>query len=68
LPLVERVTMHKDLQRKRSLTVGDAIRVMRENGVEISEKEAEEILDFLYFLAKLTVNQYIKDNSSDRIK
>lgn len=68
MPLVERVTMHKDLQRKRSLTVGDAIRVMRENGVEISEKEAEEILDFLYFLAKLTVNQYIKDNSSDRIK
>jgi len=60
--------MHKDLQKKRSLTAGDAIRVMRENGVEISEKEAEEILDFLYFLAKLTVNQYVKDNSSDRIK
>ena len=68
MPLVERVTMHKDLQKKRSLTAGDAIRVMRENGVEISEKEAEEILDFLYFLAKLTVNQYVKDNSSDRIK
>ena len=68
MPLVERVTMHKDLQKKRSLTAGDAIRVMRENGVEISEKEAEEILDFLYFLAKLTVNQYVKDNSSDSIK
>jgi hypothetical protein len=60
--------MHKDVQQKRSLTTKDAIKVMRENGVEITEKEAEEILDFLYFLAKLTVNQYIKQNSTDRDK
>ncbi len=60
--------MQKDLQQKRSLTTKDAIRVMRENGVEISEKEAEEILDFLYFLAKLTVNQFINDNSPDKDK
>ncbi len=60
--------MQKDLQQKRSLTTKDAIRVMRENGVEISEKEAEEVLDFLYFLAKLTVNQYIKENSPDKDK
>lgn len=59
--LVERVAMHKDLQKKRNITTKDAIRAMNENGIQISEKEAEEILDFLYFLAKLTVNQYIKN-------
>ena len=28
-------------------------------GSEVSEKDAEIILDFLYFLAKLSVNQYL---------
>ena len=30
-----------------------------ESGLEVNEKEAEEILDFLYIIAKLTVNQYV---------
>lgn len=57
--------MHKDLQRKRKITTKDTIRVMNENGIQVSEKEAEEILDFLYFLAKLTVNQYVNDSQGE---
>ena len=38
---------------------------MRENGVEVSEKDAEIILDFSYFLAKLTVNQYVNNQQDD---
>lgn len=37
--------------------------MLSDEGLEINEKEAEEILDFLYFLAKLTVNQLVKGNS-----
>ena len=59
--------MHKDLQKKRNITTKDTIRAMNENGIQISEKEAEEILDFLYIIAKLTVNQYINDKGKEEI-
>lgn len=41
------------------------MKAIRKNGVEVSEKEAQEILDFLYFLAKLTVNQYFNSNDKN---
>ena len=47
--------------KKRNITPQKAVAILRKEGYEINEKEAEIILDFLYFLAKLTVNQYIKD-------
>jgi protein-tyrosine-phosphatase len=46
---------------KRSITPEQTIKALRENNIEVSENEAKEILDFLYFLAKLTVNQYINN-------
>ena len=46
---------------KRSVTPKQAITILEKNGYQINEEEAQEILDFLYFLGKLTVNQYIKD-------
>jgi len=45
----------------RGITPEKAKRILRENGVEVNEKEVEEILEFLYLLAKLAVNQYISD-------
>jgi len=45
-------------QAKRKITPEQAIKILRKNGIEATEKDAEIILDFLYFLAKLTVNQY----------
>lgn len=50
------------LKNKRTLTTAHAIKVLGKNGINVTEKEAEEILDFLYFLAKLTVNQYINND------
>jgi hypothetical protein len=55
--------MKSDSSKKRSVTTEQAIKMLSDEGLEINEKEAEEILDFLYFLAKLTVNQLIKSNS-----
>ena len=51
---------------KKNISPAQAVKVLRDNGVDITEKDAEKILDFLYFLGKLTVNQYVKDNSPER--
>ena len=47
--------------QKRNITAERAVAILKKNGVDIDEKNVEKVLDFLYFLAKLTVNQYIKD-------
>jgi len=51
---------------KRNVTPEKAIEILKENGVEISEKNAEELLDLMYFLAKLSVDQYIKELSNSK--
>ncbi len=51
---------------KRNVTPEKAIEILKENGVEISEKNAEELLDLMYFLAKLSVDQYIKEVSNSK--
>ena len=55
----------KTLTEKRNVTPEMAIRYFRGNGIEIDEKKAAEILEFLYILAKLTVNQYVNNQSGD---
>jgi hypothetical protein len=55
--------MKVGLSEKRNVSPQQAIEILKENGYEVNEKEAESILDFLYFLGKLTVDQYIKDIS-----
>ncbi|BAU55594.1 hypothetical protein [Mucilaginibacter gotjawali] len=45
---------------KRNITPEQAIKILRKNGIECDEKDAKIILDFLYNLAKLAVNQHFK--------
>jgi hypothetical protein len=45
---------------KRSVTTAQVIEIMRKRGIEIDEKKASEVLDLIYFLAKLIVNQNFK--------
>ncbi len=52
--------MKENTGEKRNVTVNDTIKNFRKNGVEISEKEAEKVLDLMYFLAKLIVSQNFK--------
>ena len=47
--------------KKRNVKPAQIIHILEKNGVKCSEKEAEEILDFLYLLAKLAVNQYFNE-------
>lgn len=55
---------------KRNVTPQQAIKILEQNGLKINEKEAEEILDFLYFIGKLSVNQYVdkKDRANNQNK
>ena len=56
----------KDLAEKRNVTPEMAIKYFRENGIEIDEKKAENLLDLMYFFAKLSVDQYIKEVSGTK--
>jgi hypothetical protein len=60
--------MKAGLSEKRSVTPKQAITILEKNGYQINEEEAHEILDFLYFLGRLTVNQYIKDATNIKHK
>ena len=55
----------QDLTEKRNITPEMAVKILRKDGVEIDEKKAVEVLDFLYFLAKLTVDRYINDPNGE---
>jgi hypothetical protein len=56
--------MGSDSSIKRSVTTAQAIKMLADEGLEIKEKEAEEILDLLYFLGKLTVNQLVNNKGN----
>lgn len=58
---IYREDMAKGLLEKRTVTPEQAVKILRKNGVEVNESQAKVILDFLYILAKLTVNQYFKN-------
>jgi hypothetical protein len=53
--------------KKRSVTIAEATKLLKNNGLQLDEKDVEIILDFLYFLAKLTVNQYINSQDSNPV-
>jgi len=50
----------RNLTEKRNVTPEMAVKILGKNGVEIDEKKAVEVLDLMYFLAKLIVNQNFK--------
>jgi hypothetical protein len=56
----------KNLTEKRNVTPEMAVKYFRENGIEIDEKKAADLLDMMYFFAKLSVNQYLKEASSTK--
>jgi S-adenosylmethionine:tRNA-ribosyltransferase-isomerase (queuine synthetase) len=50
---------------KSKILPAQAVKILSKNGLKFNEKEVEKILELLYFLGKLAVDQYIKDNSND---
>ena len=47
-------------KNKKKISPTEAVKILRRNGEEITEKEAEKVLEVMYFLAKLIVNQNFK--------
>jgi len=52
--------MNTVVSAKRNIKTEKAIKILKKNNIEVNEKEAEKILDMLYFFAKLIVNQNFK--------
>jgi hypothetical protein len=50
----------RNLTEKKNITPEMAVKILKKNGVEIDEKKAAEVLELMYFLAKLIVNQNFK--------
>lgn len=46
-------------QEKRSVTAEKAVKILKENGREITLEEAQIILDYMYKMSKLAVNQLL---------
>jgi len=47
-------------KEKRSVTPEKAVKILQEHGTIVSLEEAKIILDFMYKIAKLSLDQYIK--------
>jgi len=45
----------------RKITPQQAVNMLRKHGLEIDEAEAKKVLEIMYFLAKLIVNQNFKE-------
>jgi len=52
--------MDTTLCTKRNVTPSQTVEVFRKHGEEITEEEAEILLEFLYFFAKLSVCQQVE--------
>jgi hypothetical protein len=58
--------MKDNSQMKRNVTVTDAIKNLRENGIEVTENQAAKVLDLLYFLASLIIKANFSDKMANR--
>jgi hypothetical protein len=45
---------------KRTLTVEKVVEIYKKRGEEITSENAEKVLNLLYFLAKLVVDNHLK--------
>lgn len=52
--------MDRKNEHRKKLTPAEAVEILRKQGLEFDEKEAAQILDLMYSLAKLIVNQNFK--------
>lgn len=41
-----------------------AVEILARHGTSVSQAEAQEILDFMYMLANIALNQYLSDEDS----
>ncbi len=64
------ILMKVESCEKRNVTTEQAIELLKEEGYEVTEEQANAILDFLYFLGRLTVRQLLKADkkNADNLK
>jgi hypothetical protein len=57
--------MIRKIEKQRKVTPQIAVDVLKKHGTKISLEEAEIILDFMYKMAKLTVENHSKKGQND---
>ena len=49
--------MNEEFKGTRNITPAMALKILKKSGKDVSEQQAEKILDLMYFLAGLIVEQ-----------
>lgn len=52
--------MNRKIDAKRNISASKAVDTLRQYGTNISEEDAEIVLDFMYKMSKLTVENFNK--------
>ena len=52
--------MRNTLNPARNITPEKAIKILSKNGINIDKNDAEKVLEIMYFIAKLIVDQNFK--------
>lgn len=52
--------MRNTLNRERNVTTEKAMEILSKNSINIDKNDAEEMLELMYFIAKLIVDQNFK--------
>lgn len=55
--------MRSKFLERRNITPQQAMNILRKNGLEVTENQAKNILDFLYVLAKLVLKEHFQDRN-----
>lgn len=52
--------MMNNIKEKRNIKPEKALKILSKSGLNIDKNDVEKVLDLMYFLAKLIVNQNFK--------
>lgn len=53
------------VDEKRAITPEQAVKILQEHGTVVTLEQAKLILDFLYRMGKLAINQYVMNIGTD---
>jgi len=54
--------------KKAAVTPDAAVKILKKHGMDISREEAELVLEYLYYLAQLTLRQQVNYENSRSIR
>ncbi|WP_160715342.1 hypothetical protein [Chitinophaga solisilvae] len=53
---------------EKKLTPAQAVSILANGGITVSEKEAEKILELVYYLAEMSIKQILNSDESEQAR